>query len=91
MGFLSIHPSVRSGNYTSQTAVTGVLQFKYAKNCFGREAGVGLVVERDFLVQDYDQPWVRCRKYRIWGGVFLFWKKKGETWRVYRAISLMVL
>jgi hypothetical protein len=31
--------------------------------------------ECNFLVQDYDQPWVRGRKYRIWG-VFWFYKKK---------------
>jgi hypothetical protein len=32
--------------------------------------------ECDFLVQDYDQPWVRGRKYRIWG---YFGFEKNET------------
>jgi hypothetical protein len=36
--------------------------------------------ECDFLVQDYDQPWVRGRKYRIWG-VFWFWQKKTRSLR----------
>jgi hypothetical protein len=36
--------------------------------------------ERDFLVQDYDQPWIRGRKYRIWGG-FWFWQKKPRSLR----------
>jgi hypothetical protein len=29
------------------------------------------VGERHFLVQDYDQPWVRGRKYRILGGILV--------------------
>jgi hypothetical protein len=36
--------------------------------------------ERDLLVQDYDQPWIRRRKYRIWG-VFWFWQKKTRSLR----------
>jgi hypothetical protein len=59
-------------------------------------ARVGLVGERDFLVQDYDQPWVRGRKYRI-SGVFWFWKKKPRSLRerdvvkhgAYTGLSLM--
>jgi hypothetical protein len=34
-----------------------------------------LWVDCDFLVQDYEQPWDRIEKYRIWG-VFWSWQKK---------------
>jgi hypothetical protein len=41
--------------------------------------------ECDFLVQDYDQPWVRGRKYRIWG-YFGFEKKRNMIPTVYRSV-----
>jgi hypothetical protein len=50
------------------------------KTALGGWLGLDLWGECNFLVQDYDQPWVRGRKYRIWG-VFWFWQKKTRSLR----------
>jgi hypothetical protein len=45
-----------------------------ARRWFATKNETILDANHDFLVQDYDQPWVRGRKYRIWG-YFGFGKK----------------